>query len=211
MIEQLFGSRTRIKLLKIFLAQPYEKFFIRELTRKIGERINSVRREIANLEKLGAIIHEQVEEERKGSSPRKKKKGAHRRAQPKAQVDKRKFYRANTDFVLFEELKSLVFKSQLLVGKSLTDAVQTLGKVKLLLLAGFFVGDMDAETDLLVVGSIHKPRLMKLLKQLERSFGHEVNYTLMSAHEYRLRMAMTDKFLYKILEGKKMVLVQQDD
>src|SRR3990167_11160821 len=62
MLEQLFGSRTRIKLLKIFLAQPTQLFFVRELTRAIGERINSVRREIANLIRLGVVIQRGPEE-----------------------------------------------------------------------------------------------------------------------------------------------------
>ena len=52
MLEQLFGSRTRTKLLYLFLEHPEEAFFVREITRQIKERINSVRRELDNLEKL---------------------------------------------------------------------------------------------------------------------------------------------------------------
>ena len=46
MLEHLFGSRTRVKLLKIFLSNPDKDYFVRELTRKIKERINSARREL---------------------------------------------------------------------------------------------------------------------------------------------------------------------
>jgi len=127
----------------------------------------------------------------------------------KVPMDNKKFYRANPDFVLFDELKALVFKSQLLIGKSLSESIMGLGKVKMLLLTGFFTGDTGTDTDLLIVGSVHKPRLQRMLRQLEKSFGHVINYTLMSVHEYRLRKAMTDKFLYKILEGKKMTLIDE--
>src|SRR5215218_441222 len=49
MIEQLFGSKTRVKLLQLFYSNPNRSFYVREITRKIDEQINSVRRELANL------------------------------------------------------------------------------------------------------------------------------------------------------------------
>jgi hypothetical protein len=45
MIEQLFGSKTRVKLLKLFFSNPNRSFYVREITRTIDEQINSVRRE----------------------------------------------------------------------------------------------------------------------------------------------------------------------
>ena len=60
MIEQLFGSKTRVKLLQLFLANPGRSFYVRELTRKIDEQINSVRRELANLLGIGIIRSDSV-------------------------------------------------------------------------------------------------------------------------------------------------------
>ena len=54
-IEQLFGSKTRSRLLQLFLKQPDEKYFVRELTRKIDAQLNSVRRELNNLVELGVV------------------------------------------------------------------------------------------------------------------------------------------------------------
>ena len=54
MLENLFGSRARTNLLKLFLLNQQE-FFVREIARKTGEKLNSVRRELENLEKLGLI------------------------------------------------------------------------------------------------------------------------------------------------------------
>src|SRR6266550_1838167 len=56
MVEQLFGSKTRVKLLQLFFTNPNRSFYVREITRKIDEQINSVRRELANLLSIG-IIH----------------------------------------------------------------------------------------------------------------------------------------------------------
>src|SRR5580704_17075993 len=55
MIEQLFGSKTRVKLLQLFYSNPNRSYFVREITRKINEQINSVRRELSNLLSIGII------------------------------------------------------------------------------------------------------------------------------------------------------------
>src|SRR5665213_1335660 len=55
MIEQLFGSKTRVKLLQLFYSNPNRSYFVREITRKIDEQINSVRRELSNLLSIGII------------------------------------------------------------------------------------------------------------------------------------------------------------
>src|ERR1700733_7421316 len=60
MIEQLFGSKTRVKLLQLFYSNPNRSFFVREITRKIDEQINSVRRELANLLNIGIIVSENM-------------------------------------------------------------------------------------------------------------------------------------------------------
>src|ERR1044071_992492 len=58
MVEQLFGSKTRVKLLQLFYTNPNRSFYVREITRKIDEQINSVRRELANLLSIGIISSE---------------------------------------------------------------------------------------------------------------------------------------------------------
>ena len=82
MLEQLFGSRTRTKLLYLFLENPEDPFFVREITREIKERINSVRRELDNLEKFGLITSKTE--------------------------NQKKYYSLDKNFVLYNELKSLL-------------------------------------------------------------------------------------------------------
>src|SRR5438132_1273882 len=54
-VEQLFGSKVRARLLRLFFENPKEKFFVRELERRIGSHIHAIRRELQNLETLGII------------------------------------------------------------------------------------------------------------------------------------------------------------
>ena len=189
MLENIFGSRTRVKLLKLFLNHPEEKFFVRELSRAIEEKINSVRRELENLERVGLI--KMVAEA--DSAPTKK--------------DKKKFYTVDTNFILYPEFKNLILKSRLLLEMSLVQEINNLGKIKFLMLTGFFVDNNKAKTDLLVVGNIDRQKLKKLIAKMEKSFEQEIRFTVMSTQEFNYRNQITDKFLFEVLEGKKIVLV----
>ena len=200
MLEQLFGSRTRWKLLKVFLSHENDHFFIRELTRLTGEKLNSVRRELANLEAWGIIS---AEKDQAGKAGEKGKQGKISQAKDK------KYFRAETSFILFNELKDLIMKSWLLVEKSLVKKISQMGNIKLLLLSGRFVNNPEVETDLLIVGTINREKLDKFMRQLSRSFGEDIHYTLMTGKEYSYRKDITDKFLYKIFETEHIVVLDK--
>src|SRR5450830_1071803 len=61
MIDALFGSKTRVKLLHLFLNNPGQPFYVREITRKIEEQINSVRRELSNMLEVGIITSDSAD------------------------------------------------------------------------------------------------------------------------------------------------------
>lgn len=59
-LSKLFGSKSRTKILEKFVIENVAGnakagFFIRELCRDLDEQINSVRRELINLEDLGIL------------------------------------------------------------------------------------------------------------------------------------------------------------
>lgn len=208
MLEQLFGSRTRIKLLKIFFGEPEKSFFIRELCRKSGERLNSVRRELANLEKMGVVrLHVRGEEESEqlDGGPKKLK----RQKRGSKDLDSRKYFVIDTHFALFNELKNLILKSQLAIKKDIAEEIQKAGTIRLFLLTGFFVGDLTGGPDMLIIGSLNRDRLKRLVSKYEKIIGQEIRYTVLSLHDYQIRQSITDKFLYNILSGKKIVVVNK--
>jgi hypothetical protein len=61
MIDALFGSKTRVKLLHLFLNNPDKSFYVREITRLIDEQINSVRRELSNMLSVGIIVSDSAD------------------------------------------------------------------------------------------------------------------------------------------------------
>lgn len=188
MLENLFGSRTRVKLLKLFLLSE-GRFFVREIARLTGEELNSVRRELKNLVEFGLVKEVSAEV---GSS---------------AKDENKKFYEADVNFVLYEELKNLFLKTRLLVERLFVKNAKRLGNVKLLVLSGFFVNDDDAKTDLLIAGQINKRALSGFINKISHEFNQPIRYTTMTTTEFNYRHKITDKFLFEVLEGKKIVVI----
>lgn len=180
MLEQLFGSRTRVKLLRLFVSYPEQRWFVRELTRLVHEQINSVRRELGHLEQLGLLSS--VTEQRK------------------------KYYQVNTRFTLYPELKALLIKARVTLEKDLIERLCRSAKVQFVSLHGYFVDDTASATDLFIVGDIPTRQLQQLLDDFKTQFGRELRYTHMTQAEYRYRRDVTDKFLFSILHSPHIVL-----
>ncbi len=193
MLEHLFGSRTRVKLLGLFLRQPDQAHFVREMTRLIDTQINAVRRELANLVSFGLVI-ECVEEEPKEAG--KKQAGL-----------KKKYYKINPTFPLIGEITSLFTKAQVLLERRLDQEIVRMGDVKYLAFLGVFTGKSRAPVDVFVIGDVDREKLSSLIQEIERDMACEVNFCVMSMEEYAYRKDMTDKFLYAILEAPKNVVV----
>ena len=207
MLEQLFGSRARVKILKLFLLNPNEKFYIRELSRRLKLQLNSVRRELENLEKFGILSSDfgigEGPDNKNNKFSRKKSRYISNVKQEK------KYYQANPDFILFEEIKSLIMKAQILYERDFIDKLEKIGKPKLLILTGIFVNQSSSTIDLLLVGRFNKNKLAKLIKELEYELGKEVNYALMDNKDFKYRKDVTDRFLYNVLEGRKIVAIDK--
>ena len=76
-------------------------------------------------------------------------------------------------------------------------------------MAGFFVGNKNAKVDLLIVGSVNKPKLEKLVNDLEKELDREINYTCMEEREFKYRREVTDVFIYEVLESKRFVVINE--
>ncbi len=183
MLEQLLSSRTRVKLLKLFFLNPEQAYFIRQMVRKTAEHLNSIRRELKNL-----LALELVKETEEG---------------------KKKFYRVNIEHPLHPEMKALLFKAQVWQQKRTLRDLQRVGRIKYLALTGFFVGLDFTMTDMLIVGSVNRLKLKRILQRFQSDFDRQLNYTVMTPSEFKYRNDLTDRFLYTILENPKIVIVDK--
>jgi len=170
MLKRLFTSNARIKLLKLFLAKPEEEHYIRELTRTLDEQINSVRRELDNLKKVGIL-------------------------KTRAKFRK-KYYYANTNFIFFNELKSIFQKSESSIPE-IARRIDEFGTVKLLIFSGIFI-EKDTAVDILIVGKIDREKLTNYFNS-EMSTKRPVKFTVMDEEDFLYRLKCKDKFVTDIL------------
>jgi hypothetical protein len=217
MLGKLFGSKARVKILKLFLSHPREKFYIRQIARDLKLQLNSVRRELENLEAFGLLVSnpgEAVPEELSSieayllGEDAKNEKKSKTKAEPISKTEK-KYFQVNTNFVLYNEIKELIIKAQILYERDFIDKLKKAGTTKLLIFTGYFVNDETTQVDILIVGRLNKPRLVKLIKDLEKDLGREVNFTFLTINEFKYRRDITDVFLYDILERKKLVVIDE--
>ena len=197
-IESLFGSKTRVRLLNLFLEHPDRRFYVREITRKIDAQLNSVRRELQNLIDLGIFKEVEgkiIETEREDSEAVEKKS------------EKKKYYVANTDCPFFEDLRAIMKKSAVMMNSTLVKRLRALGRLDLLVLTGRFIDNQDVATDVLIVGEINPEQIQTAIEDFEKELGCEINYTYMPRDEYRYRSEVKDRFLLSLLESENVVLV----
>ncbi|MCK5607789.1 hypothetical protein KAR91_38255 [Candidatus Pacearchaeota archaeon] len=181
MLKALFSSKARIKLLTVFLLNPDEEYFIRELTRKLDEQINSIRRELDNLKKIG-LLRSRVK-------------------------NRKKYFFCNKDFVIFNELRDIILKAMNNDG-DLIRKIGKIGEVDLLLLSGVFVGK-QAPVDLLIVGDFDKEKFQGLLSEHSKS-GKDLKFTSMTKRDFLYRLEMKDKFIRDlILDDKTIVAINR--
>ncbi|HSH31678.1 MAG TPA: transcriptional regulator, partial [Candidatus Saccharimonadales bacterium] len=189
MFDQLFGSKTRVKLLSLFLNNPDRPYYVREITRKIDEQINSVRRELSNLLSIGIVKSDSA--------------------------NNRLYYEANQKYEHYSQMRS-IFANIPIKTKALEDTkeddqiakklLQT-GQIELAFLTGTFVRDPHCSVDLCVVGDVNRAKVAKVVAEQEQEMGRELNYTILTPQEYHYRLNLKDRFLTSIVEAKKIILI----
>ncbi|MFH0988206.1 MAG: hypothetical protein V1763_02440 [Parcubacteria group bacterium] len=190
MFEQLFGSKTRVKLMRIFLDNPEKKFFVRELTRLSESLINSVRRELDKLVEMKFIKVQETKE--------KTEEGG---------LNAKRFYYLNDKNLFQTDLLNLFSKGKILIEKKFLGQLRRLGDIKYLALGGFFVDDANAKTDVLIVGNLDQKKAGELLQRFEKQVSRPINYTIMDEEEYKLRENIADRFLEEIISNDKNIVV----
>lgn len=225
MFEQIFGSKTRVKMMKIFLENPDKKFYVRQLTRMTDSMINSIRRELENLLDVGLIVIDEshiknsIEEQKKGSIKEATDsleqindtaQSTEKTADKNDNFNKRKYYTLNKNNLFRNELSKLFAKGKLLIEKQFTDKIKTEGEIYYLALGGIFVHQKNASTDMLIIGNFQKDKIQKIIKQFEKEINKIINYTLMDVKEYSLRKDIGDRFLKSIIDGDQTLVVIDD-
>ncbi len=178
--EKLFGSKTRAKLLQLFFENPEKSFYVREMTRVIDEQINSVRRELLNLESIGIIKNETFDNKIYYSANTK-----HPFTRPLSEI----FSKKNSSTVKPEEIKTNTWDEYIRPVKSY---------LKGLIVTNRLPGQEGL--DLLIIGNDRTKKLTRWAEVVEKKLGKPINYAIMSADDFTYRKNVKDRFVAEILE-----------
>jgi len=187
MLEDLITSKSRIKLLNVFLSHSSEMFHVRELVRRTGDEINAVRRELAHLEKNGILSRE-----------------------PRAN---RVYYYLDKNYEFYYDLLRIGSKTIGLGEKILKNRVK-LGRVKYAMFSGRFARHLPKgpeDVDLLIVGGVVLPELALLVREEEKRIDAEINYTVMTEEEFEFRKKKRDPFILTILNGTRVMIIGDEE
>jgi len=183
-LEMLFGSKTRVRVLRLFLLNPESEYSAGEVAKKNMISLVSVRKELSALKKINFIKE-------------KSKKGL-------------KTYILDNSFHFYPELKSLISKSTASPESKSLARLKGIGDVKLALISGIFLNYPKSKVDMvLVVNNINRGKLKNLMSSLEAEIGKEVSFALMNSEEFKYRLDMLDRFLLDFLEGPHTELVDK--
>ncbi len=186
-LQDFIISRTRVKMLELFYANPDEMYYVREITRKAKEEINAVRRELERM--LGVGI---LKSEERGN---------------------RLYYTVNKRYPFFQELQQMVIKDTGLALK-LRKLRKKMGEVHFVMFSGKFIRRKpvgQGEVDILFVGDIVLPELEVLIKEEEQQLGREINYAVFSADEFEFRKQRRDPFIMDVLYGTHIMIIGGED
>ncbi|KKU11341.1 MAG: hypothetical protein UX16_C0018G0006 [Parcubacteria group bacterium GW2011_GWB1_45_7] len=189
-LDTIFGSRVRVKILKLLYRQYPASFGLAELSARIQEPSFIARRELALLQVVGLV--------------------------KKIRVAKTiEQYGLNSSSDLFAELRELVLKPLPAEIVRLSKRIDSLGRIQLAIVAGIFVSrpeerTYEAPADLFIVGDmIDKKKLNLFLKSLEADMGAEIRFAVMDPDEFRHRYEYFDRFLRVLLEGPHQKLINK--
>ncbi len=182
MLEYFITSKTKRKLLKLFVLHPEKRFYVREIEKLVQEPITAVRRELGYLEKAGFV--------------RSCKEG------------NLKYFEVNRGFPFYLELKKIVYAT-IGLGDYLKDKLHEFDSINFAFIYGSVAKDEEgrqSDIDLLAVGAIDERSFHKTISNIEKEIGREINYTLMTRQEFDERIKKSEPFLKRILEEQKILI-----
>jgi hypothetical protein len=196
MIDALFGSKTRVKLLHLFLNNPGQSFFVREITRKIDEQINSVRRELSNMLSVGIITCDSS--------------------------DNKLYYQVNQRYDYYVPLRAIFndgnVDTKIIPKESKNSSLDEYSSefneipgIRLAILSGVLVNGSNTDVDILLVGNVAPAKIKSLIAGIEKSEGRDINYCVLSYDEFYYRLSVRDRFITEIIKGKHKTIIDTDN
>lgn len=189
-LTKLFGGQARVRIMRLFLLNE-GPFDIEDVISRTRTNKANVRKEINILTNIGFLKLKIITKE--GYRGAKKKVNA---------------WELNPFFGHLSAIKEMLINPDILLQDDFVQRFKPIGKIKLMIVSGIFVGDDKSRVDILIVGDkLKKNSIQQIIKNLEAEIGKELNYVVFDSEEFKYRIDMYDKLVCDIIDlpHKKLV------
>lgn len=87
--------------------------------------------------------------------------------------------------------------------------IMRLGDIRSAFLSGLFTGQPHLPVDLLLIGKVNLRKLETFLDTYKKLLGNEINYTIMSPQEFKVRRDTFDRFIKDIFDYPHVLVVDK--
>jgi predicted nucleotidyltransferase len=119
------------------------------------------------------------------------------------------YYLLDQSYPLFDELKSIVFKTIGIQGL-LREILGRMRGIEVAFIYGSFAKHEEtgkSDIDLLIIGKIDEDRLLGQINKLEKVLKREINYSLFQRNEFNHKAKEKDPFITDLLKNPKIFLI----
>lgn len=182
-------SPVQQRVLGLLFGQPGRRFQSAELIRLANSGTGAVHRQLGRLEAAGWV--------------------------KVTRVGNQKYYQANADAPVFEELRGLIAKTVGLV-EPLRRALEPIAQsIHTAFVYGSIAKGADtagSDIDVLVISrEVGYPEIFAALESAETLLGRSINPNVMTLHEWRTKRGETDSFVARIAAQPRLFLIGSDD
>ena len=183
-LAKLFGGQPRVRIMRLFLLNNEHNFELEEVISRSRVMKNNARKEINALSAMNFIKQKTIIKE--GYRGNKKKVSA---------------WALNHDFQYLQSVRDILVDPSLLLQEDLPQRFKQVGKIKLMIVSGVFIGNSKSRADVMIVGDkLKKNVLQQVVKGLEAEIGKELDYVVFDTEEFKYRLDMYDKLVCDIID-----------
>ena len=183
-LGRLLGSEARAKVLSALLLGTEERYYVRDLAKRLDLQPTAVSRELLTLERLGLV-----------------------RRQPEG---RRLYCAVNPDASVLGELRALALKLGGVAEALRTALAQRRSSIRWAFLFGSIATGKEtsaSDVDLFVAGDIRPIALNELLRPVADTLGREINPFVITPAELREKKRTHNHFVSRVLAGPKLELI----
>lgn len=202
-LAKLFGSSSRVKIIKLFLFNPTQGFSKSDVVRRAKVSPTVARKEINMLEQIGMLKHctfypsSSITDKEDDTKPRGKRTAG---------------FMVNPSFEFLKQLQSLLIHINPLRHDEVLKRLNSVGKLKLVIIAGVFIQNWDSRLDILIVGDRIKVGMVdQALKYFESEIGKELRYAVFETDDFKYRLNVYDKLIRDVIDYPHQKIVNKID